>query len=140
VVRGNSACSNNSEGSVNKPQYRSLRSLRHEAHKSVTQPAPLKTPVPVRPSPLKRLLNIDTVNKAKSENELRNIEGIELSRSDVEGSSNSATIPPSLEPVYRSSRPEHHLSPRPLSRMFYSDVNTALQAVEERITKSTPMA
>ena len=144
VVRGNSACSNNSEGSVNKPQSRSsLRSLRQEAHKNVTQPpatsASLKTPIPVRPSPLKRLFNIASLGKAKSENELCNIKGIELSRLDVEGGGNSAIKPPSLVPVHRSSRLEHHLSPRPLSRMFYSDVNTALQAVEERIIKSTPM-
>lgn len=144
VIRGNSACSNNSEGSVNKQQSRSsLRSLRHDAHKSETQPsapsAPLNTPVPMRPSPLKRLYNTESVGKAKSETELCNIKGIKLSRLDVEGGGNSATNPPSLEPVHRPSRLEHHLSPRPLSRMFYSDVNTALQAVEERIIKSTPM-
>jgi hypothetical protein len=78
VVRGNSACKNNSEGSMNKPQSRpSLRSLRHGARKSVTQPAPLKNPVPVRPSPLNGL--IDTVGKAKLEKELCNVKGLAVS-------------------------------------------------------------
>jgi hypothetical protein len=118
---------------MNKPQSRpSLRSLWHGARKSVTQPAPLKNPVPVRPSPLNGL--IDTVGKAKLEKEL--CRGQLLG---AEGSSSSATKPPSLDTIHRSSRPDHHVSPMPLSRMFYSDANTALQAIEERIIESTPM-
>ena len=134
-------------------------------------------PQAMRPSPLLRLFDIETVENQsvmradqradqKDQKDQKVTIGAELELTVTEKTSlinASAKSPPGAPsaasgltllrqsvtisaPEPRGSEPStpfrmhsHHVSNRPLSRMFYSDVNTALQAVEERIIKSTPM-
>lgn len=138
AVTGHSlAPTSNGEGSVNKPQGRSKkpegprRITAISLSTKVPAPAaagPIKVPMPVRLHPIKRLFSTEGVSEAKSDSEpLRLWEVGPYGRSG-----RTITNVASQSNV-------NVLRPRPMSRIFYSDVNTALQAVEERIIKSTPL-